>query len=176
MNTYSAQSVGTPDSRYGAVGTLPDGRRYVLFERELAHSIEDVWKAVTDPAQLEIWAPGLSFEAKLNGHMEMHFGPCEGVEGDTLVTGKVLAFEPPRVLQLGSMRFELEETQTGCRLRFSDILHFEGPRSEVEITNSVLGGWHGFLDRLESALAGEVVEIDQPEPDYSAINVAGRVE
>jgi len=55
-------------------GTLEiiDGRPALRFERYLAHSVERVWRAVSEPAELERWfpaaadwtpAPGETFEA-----------------------------------------------------------------------------------------------------------------
>ena len=40
-------------------GTLEtiDGRPALRFERTLAHSVERVWRAISDPAELERWFP-----------------------------------------------------------------------------------------------------------------------
>ena len=40
-------------------GTLEiiDGRPALRFERYLAHSVERVWRAVSEPAELERWFP-----------------------------------------------------------------------------------------------------------------------
>jgi uncharacterized protein YndB with AHSA1/START domain len=40
-------------------GTLEtiDGRPAVRFERRLPHSVERVWRAVSEPAELERWFP-----------------------------------------------------------------------------------------------------------------------
>ena len=72
------------------------------------------------------------------------------------------------------MRFELKADGLGCVLKFTDILRFQGPRSTTEVTNSVLGGWHRFLDALEASLAGNAVDHEKPELDYSTIKVSGR--
>ncbi len=157
---------------YGSVGTLADGRKFVRFERHLAHSIASVWAAITEPAQLVKWFPGLQLELKEGGRFSIWFGG--GCEGPAHVTGTVRRFEPPHVLECGSIRFELEEARDGCLLRFSDILMFEASRSDADITNSVLGGWHRFLDALEEALSGKAVDHDQPEFDYASIEVTGR--
>ena len=167
-----AMGVGSPDSKFGTVGKLDDGRSFVLFERRLPHSIEKVWAAITEPEQREKWAADFEIELKQGGRLEIWFGgECEG---PAHVTGTVTEYDPPRVLQCGSMRFELEADGSGCVLRFSDILHFEGPRSHTQITNSVLGGWHRFLDHLEQALEGKEVDETASEFDYSTIDVPGR--
>jgi hypothetical protein len=106
------------------------------------------------------------------GSFEIWFGgQCEG---PAHVEGTVTEFDPPWVLQCGSLRFELNRDGNGCLLKFTDILHFEGPRTEEEIVNSVLGGWHRFLDALEHALEGLPVVHDKPEVDCSTIRLVGR--
>ena len=72
------------------------------------------------------------------------------------------------------MRIELEPEGSGCLLRFTDVLFFEGERTRTEITNSVLGGWHHFLDSLEAALDGRSFDFSAPEFDYSKVEVQGR--
>ena len=174
MNTNN-ESTGSQDgaaSKLGAVGKLDDGRSFVVFERRLAHSVERVWAAITEPEQLAKWAPGFEIEQKEGGRLEIWFGgECEG---PAHVTGTVTRYEPPHVLECGSMRFELKADGPGCVLKFTDILLFQGPRSTTEITNSVLGGWHRFLDALEESLAGNEVDHEKPELDYSIIEVSGR--
>lgn len=158
-------SRGNAENRYGTVHHLADGRVSVRFERALPYSVEAVWAALTEQDQLDAWMPGVQFERRHGGHYEIWFGgECEG---PAHVSGSVEAFEPPNVLQLGTIRWELAETTDGCLLVFTDVLVFQEGRSDAEITNSVLGGWHNYLDLLDDALAGRSVNHDQPEPDYS---------
>ena len=162
------------DSRYGTVHQLSDGRVQVRFERLLPYAIEKVWAALTEPDQLDAWIPGLQFEARAGGSYKIWFGgDCEG---PAHVSGTVAVFDPPNVLQLGTIRWELSETSEGCRLVFSDVLVFAGERSRKEVADAVLGGWHRYLDMFEDALAGRPVEPDLPEPDYSVREVPGRPE
>ena len=160
------------ESRFGTVHELPDGQVQVRFERLLPYSVDTVWAALTEQEQLDAWIPGLQFEAKEGGTYQIWFGgDCEG---PAHVSGTVTAFDPPNVLALGTIRWELSETADGCRLLFSDVLVFEGERSRKQIADAVLGGWHRYLDMLEDALAGRPVEPDLPEPDYSVRDVPGR--
>ena len=160
------------ESRHGTVHHLPDGRVQVRFERQLLYPVQTVWAALTEQAQLDVWMPGVRFEARQGGKYEIWFGgDCEG---PAHISGAVEAFEPPYVLQLGTIRWELSETADGCLLGFTDVLVFQEGRSDAEITNSVLGGWHNYLDLLEDALAGRPVNHEQPEPDYAAREVPGR--
>ncbi len=160
------------ENRYGTVHHMPDGRVQVRFERRLPYAVETVWAALTVQEQLDAWMPGVRFEPRQGGTYEIWFGgDCDG---PAHVSGAVAAFEPPHVLQLGTIRWELSEAEDGCLLKFSDVLVFEGPRSQADITNAVLGGWHNYLDLLEDALAGRPVDHQQPEPDYAARAVPGR--
>ena len=132
------------------------------------------WQVVsfTEPEQLAKWFPGLKVEPSEGGSFEIWFGgDCEG---PAHVSGIVTTYDPPRVFELGNMRYELEPDGAGCRLTFRDILVFAGPRGSESITNAVLGGWHNFLEALEAHLEGRTLPEDRPEFDYSMIEVPGR--
>lgn len=154
--------------RFGTVGVNPDGRSFVRFERRLPQSVEQVWAAITEPEQYARWFPGFSFEPHQGGTFRMNFaGDCDG---SAHVEGTVLVWDPPHVLQLGTMRWELTRLNGGgCQLVFTDVLVFDGQRSERDITDAVLGGWHRYVDLLEDAAAGRPVDLKQPEPDYASL-------
>lgn len=161
------------ENKLGTLGVLEDGRKYVQFTRQLTQSIDDLWQAITNPEHLARWFPGMRLERKQGGQFEIWFG--ENCEGPAHVSGRVDHYDPPNRLDCGSMRYQLVATTTGCELTFSDILNFEGPLSEPEVINSVLGGWHKYLDCLEySLVGGEYDPRDQPEFDYSTVPIAGR--
>lgn len=84
---------------------------------------------------------------------------------------KLWEYDPPNVLQCGTIRWKIEPADAGCRLIFSDVLQFQDGRSDAEIANSVLGGWHRYLDLLEQSLKG-TLDHDTPEPDYSGLGVS----
>ncbi len=158
--------------RLGAVGRLDDGRTFVRFERKLGHPIETVWRAITDPVQLASWFPGFQFESEQGARYEIRFGgDCDGPPH---VEGTVVAYDPPNVLQCGTIRWELEAVGSACLLVFSDVLQFQEGRSDAEVTNSVLGGWHRYLDLLAQSLDGAGPDLATLEPDYSRIDVPGR--
>ncbi|MYE13617.1 MAG: hypothetical protein F4X99_18570 [Gammaproteobacteria bacterium] len=160
-----------PPERLGAVGRHDDGSTVVRFERELAFPVDTVWRAITDPDLLASWFPGFAFEAERGGRYTIHFGgDCAGPAD---VEGPVVAYDPPNVLQCGTIRWELEAADASCRLTFSDVLQFQDGRSATEIANAVLGGWHRYLDLLEQSLS-DTPDLDTPEPDYSRLDVPGR--
>jgi len=175
-----------PTARLGALGTLPDGRKFVVFERDLPHSLSRVWQALANPQHLADWFPGFEMDARAGGRFDIWFGgDCEG---PAHVSGVVSRFEPPSeqapesertaVLECGSMRYELASNQSsagGCRLVFTDVLHYEGERSQADVINSVLGGWHKYLDTLEFSLSGGAYDPrGEPEFDYSRVEIGGR--
>lgn len=132
---------------YGIVSTAPDGRPGVLFERLLAHPVATVWAAIADANRLAVWSPGIRFEPRPNGRFNIWFG--DECEGPAHVAGTVAAFEPQRLLQLGTIRFELAPEASGtsterCRLKFSDVLFYDGKRTKTAFENAVLAGWHHF--------------------------------
>lgn len=161
------------EEKLGALGQLQDGRAFVKFVRRLPYSIETVWQALAEPAQRALWFPGFKLELRQGGQFEMWFGvECEG---PAHVSGTVVECEPLRVLRCGDMRWELAANGSqACTLTFTDVLVFQGGRTQAEIANSVLAGWHQGLDFLEDALAGRTVDHKAPELDYSVLEIPGR--
>lgn len=156
-------------SKLGVAEKLEDGRIRVRFERRLRHPVERVWSALVDRDELAKWFPEVTLEPRPGGRFEIEFGSreggnCEG--GPSVVSGEIAHFEPPNLLQCGTMRWELVPDGHGCILRFSDVVALDGERSERELARSVLGGWHWYLDALEDALEGRFVDRTKPEVAY----------
>ncbi len=162
-----------PTDRLGSVGKNAAGETYVQFIRFLSFSPERVWQAITDPASLADWFPGFELEHHQGGSFQIWFGgECEGPAHVSCV---VEAFDPPRLLQCGTMRWVLEAVPGGCQLTFTDIVRFnQDHRGDFEITNSVLAGWHFYMDKLEDSLTGSLDPGDTIEYDYSQIELPGR--
>jgi uncharacterized protein YndB with AHSA1/START domain len=128
-----------------------DGEKWTLvLVRQLRHSPEKVWRALTDPAQLREWAP---FDA--GGNM--------GVAGSTVKLNTVGTPAPlisetiikradePNVLEYrwgdGDLRWELEDFGGGTRL----TLWHNIDRRYISMGAA---GWHICLDVLDHALSG----------------------
>jgi uncharacterized protein YndB with AHSA1/START domain len=160
---------GDARSRFGTAEELRDGRIRVRFERRLPHPVERVWAALVDREELTKWFPEITLEPRTGGRFEIVFGSGEGsdCQGPSIVSGEITHFEPPSLLQCGTMRWELEPDGDGCILRFVDIVAVDGGRSERETARSVLSGWHWYLDALEEALAGRFVDRSRPEVSYT---------
>lgn len=135
-----------------------DGDKAVLnFERRLPFPIDAVWSAITDPAEREQWFGVTTIDAREGGSIEMvATGPPLPPERKRM-TGRILVWEPPHVLEHewkqpivedGVVRYELSVDGEGTLLRFSHR------GLGVRNANGFRGGTHAFLDRLEAYLAG----------------------
>jgi uncharacterized protein YndB with AHSA1/START domain len=146
-------------SRDGILEPTADGG-VIRFERHLAHTVDDVWAAVTDPAQLaQWWLPmpaEITVDLVVGGHLVFR---TTGDDAMTM-TCTILRLEPPTLLEHthldeGSfLRWELEPTDGGCTLRLSHFVR----DTEQAVANCYLVGLHESLERLEPCLAGK------PEP------------
>jgi hypothetical protein len=120
-----------------------DGRPALRIERRLAHSVERVWRAVTDPTELRQW-----FVA------EAPWTPEAGEEFEAAGrTGRIVALEPPRLLEWtwGDERYSFELTPDGdaCVLIFTHVFDPElGPGWQHA------AGWETYFNRLDAHLAG----------------------
>jgi len=124
-----------------------DGEKWTLIlARELLHSPEKVWQALTDPAHLAEWAP---FDADRNlgavGTVKLTWvGTPQAVEAS------ITRADAPRLLEYGDMRWELEPLGAGTRLTLWHSI-------DRRFIAWGAAGWHICLDVLERALAGQPV-------------------
>jgi uncharacterized protein YndB with AHSA1/START domain len=146
-----------------ALGQLrADGAaRSIRFERRYAAPPEAVWAALTEPEQLRGWlTEAVVFDHEVGGRVDLRFGE----EPDRMISGSILAFDPPRLLEYewhwpgqteSTIRFELRPDGDGTLL----VLDHRGLPQDA--ATGYAAGWHAFLDRL-AALHGEsAVEWDE---------------
>ncbi len=70
-------------------------RARLTFHSRLSHTPETVWDALTDPKQLSIWyMMQAAIDGRTGGSIDFRGGP-----GEFHVTGRILAWDPPRVLE-----------------------------------------------------------------------------
>src|ERR1700727_3356893 len=88
-----------------------DSRRLILV-RELRHSPDKVWEALTDPVHLREWAPFVT-DANLGtvGTVNLTW-----VGTPTAIETRVTRADAPKVLEYGDNRWELEPFGGGTRL------------------------------------------------------------
>jgi uncharacterized protein YndB with AHSA1/START domain len=118
------------------------------FTRFLAHPPEKVWRAITEPEHLEAWFPDSIEVERWEVGAPLRFAVKTGFG----FGGEVLAFEPPRMLELrwgpDVIRLEVEPEGEGTRLTLLDTLEELGKAARDG------AGWHTCLDRLEHHLDG----------------------
>src|SRR5207302_11009268 len=123
-----------------------EGEKWTLIlVRELRHSPEKVWQALTDPAHLREWAP---FDA--DGSLDTTGAAVKltWVGTPTPVETRVTRADAPRVLEYGDIRWELEPSGGGTRLTLWHSI-------DRRFVSWGAAGWHISLDVLDRLLAGQ---------------------
>ncbi len=122
-----------------------DGDKWTLIlVRELRHSPERVWQALTDPAQLREWAP---FEAEGDLGTVGATVNLTWVGTGAATTATVARADAPEVLEYGDMRWELEPSLNGTRLT---LWH----KIDRRFVAWGAAGWHICFDVLDRLLSG----------------------
>jgi hypothetical protein len=137
----------TPGPAYGAQVKKdgPDPAKWTLIlVRELRHSPEKVWQALTDPVQLREWAPFV-----VDGDLGAVGNTVKltWVGNPTPVKTKVTRADAPNLLEYGDHRWELESFPGGTRLTlWSNI--------DRRFISWGAAGWHIAFDVLNRLLSG----------------------
>ena len=159
----------TPGAGRGAQ-VQKDGDNWTLIlVRQLRHSREKVWQALTDPAHLREWAPfdaDRSLGAVGTVKLTMVGTPAPQVE-ETRVTRA----EAPRVLEYTwwgkDLRWELQAHEGGTRLTLWHNL-------DRRFIAMVAAGWHICLDvldrHLNGAPIGRIVGGEAMKFDWARLN------
>jgi hypothetical protein len=134
----------TPGPASGAQ-VRKDGEKWTLIlVRELRHSPEKVWQALTDPAHLREWAP-FDTDGSLGkvGTVKLTWaGTARSLET------RVTRADASKVLEYGDMRWELEGFGGGTRLTLWHSI-------DRRFISWGAAGWHICFDTLDRFLAGE---------------------
>ena len=129
----------------------------IAFERRLDHPVEAVWAALADPDERAAWLGPGTLEPREGGADSIRTGPEDRPERQRTISGRVLAWDPPRVLEhewiqpgldISVVRYELEADGGGTVLRFTHR------RSVAPGATGGRAGWHAYLDRLAAHLDG----------------------
>jgi uncharacterized protein YndB with AHSA1/START domain len=137
----------TPGPASGAKVRKEGDKWTLILIRELRHSPEKVWQALTDPEHLREWAPFVT-----DGSL--------GTAGTTVNltwvgTGRpqqatVTRADAPRVLEFSDIRWELEASGTGTRLTLWHSI-------DRRFISWGAAGWHISFDVLDCFLGGEPI-------------------
>jgi uncharacterized protein YndB with AHSA1/START domain len=133
----------TPGPASAQVQKLDGEKWRLILVRELHHSPEKVWQALTDPAHLREWAP---FEVDGNlgtaGTVKLTW-----VGTPTTIETKITRADAPKVLEYNDTRWELEALGGGTRLTLWASI-------DRRYVSMGAAGWHISLDVLDRLLNG----------------------
>ena len=127
-------------------GQGPEGKWTLILVRELRHSPEKVWEALTDPAQLREWAPFIT-DGSLGAIGAVNL---TWVGTPTPFRTEVTRAEAPKVLEYGDIRWELEWVGSGTRLTLWHAI-------DRRFIAWGAAGWHICFDVLDRNLAGNPI-------------------
>jgi len=142
--TEQAQYIPGPPS--GAQVQKGGDKWTLILVRQLRHSPEKVWEALTDPAQLREWAPFV-VDGSLGavGAVNMTWvGTPQPLET------KVTRADAPRLLEYGDIRWELEAVGSGTRLTLWHSI-------DRRYISWGAAAWHICFDVLDRFLAGNPI-------------------
>jgi uncharacterized protein YndB with AHSA1/START domain len=115
----------------------------LILVRELRHSREKVWAAITDPEQVREWAPFVT-DGSLAGVGTVKL---TWMGTPTPIETKVTRAEAPKMLECGDMRWELEDLGGGTRLTLWHSI-------DRRFISWGAAGWHIAFDVLDRLLGG----------------------
>jgi uncharacterized protein YndB with AHSA1/START domain len=118
----------------------------LILVRELRHSPERVWQALTDPAHLREWAP-FDADGSLGavGKVKLTW-----VGAPTPLEATVTRADAPKVLEYDDTRWELEPLGSGTRLTLWHNI-------DRRFISWGAVGWHISFDVLDRLLAGNPI-------------------
>ena len=71
----------------------------IAFERRLRHPIEVVWAALTETDDVAAWLGPGTLEPRAGGEIAIRTGPDDQPSMQRAISGRILACEPPRLLE-----------------------------------------------------------------------------
>ncbi|MFZ3340948.1 MAG: SRPBCC domain-containing protein [Terriglobales bacterium] len=119
----------------------------LILVRELRHSPEKVWQALTDPAHLREWAP---FDADGSLDTAGTTVKLHWVGAPTPLDTRVTRADAPYLLEVGDMRWELEASAGGTRLTLWHNI-------DRRFISWGAAGWHIAFDVLDRLLSGTAI-------------------
>jgi uncharacterized protein YndB with AHSA1/START domain len=141
----------------GRIVTVAD-RPALRFERHLDHSVERVWRAITEPEELRRWSPAVP-------EWQLEPGARYTAEGGTEPKGQIQEVDPPRLLayawESDQFRFELAPVGDGCLLVFTHVFGDPG------LSGQHAAGWEIYLGRLDVHLAGGYLSEEEAHASFA---------
>jgi uncharacterized protein YndB with AHSA1/START domain len=146
----------TDEDRYGIL-EIDGDHATITFRRHLPYPVATVWAALTDPAERAAWFGETVIDARAGGTIEMVADEPPAPVEQKRMTGRILVWEPPHVLEHewrqrivddGVVRYELVEDGAGT------LLTFTHRGLSVRQAKGFIPGTHAFLDRMAAHLEG----------------------
>lgn len=179
-NTYGSPIQPEPyDERDGTLARDDQGRYVIAWSRHLTHSPERVWRAITEQAEVGVWARGSwAFEPRVGGSIQLCLDNSRPEDERIYDAGIITAFDPPRLLEfrVGAyaadteqdgehiIRWSVHPEEGGCLLGFCDTF---APGRRVR--NSIICGWQYMLDQLEFYLSSGSCDWSTSEAEMERI-------
>jgi len=132
--------------------------RALVIEREMAHPLETVWRALTQRSLIAQWLMENDFEPVVGRKFKVRHAPMPNWSGVTEC--EVLTVEPPTRLVYSWHPFEGFETIVSWSLtptKNGTLVHFEQSGFRPDQKANYRGaryGWMQFIGGLEHVVAG----------------------
>jgi uncharacterized protein YndB with AHSA1/START domain len=154
----TTQTLGTHEQR-------EDGTHVLRYERRLAHPVDRVWRAVTEPSEVEGWWAEADIDLRVGGRVQFRWLNTDRKD-DVKATGTVARLDAPWLVEYdtdhhGLLRFELSPDGDAAT-----VLRFTVEREGDEKLDMVLPGWHVHLEHLDAALDGDPIAWATWEADH----------
>lgn len=144
--TEHAQYIPGPAT--GAQVRRKEGEKWTLIlVRQLRHSPEKVWQALTDPVHLREWAP---FDVDGNLGTVGNTVKLTWVGAAMPIETKVTRADAPEVLEYDDIRWKLESSDGGTRLTLWANI-------DRRFISWGAAGWHIAFDVLDRLLSGSPI-------------------
>ena len=142
----------------------------IRFERRIAHPVERVWRALTEPDQIAAWLALAELDLEEGGRVVLTWQNTDDEGNTSVARGTVSALEPPRLLETSF--------QSGKNCTVTYELFPDGERTRLVLTHSGFesgtgaqdfgSGWNSHLTVLQERLAGRSIR------DFWALHAQSR--
>jgi uncharacterized protein YndB with AHSA1/START domain len=135
----------------------PDTTRSLVIEREMPHSPEKIWRALTQSALIEEWLMKNDFQPVVSHRFNFRATPVQNWNG--IIDCEVLVFEPNSRLSyswssmglMSVVAWTLTPTKDGTHVR----MEHSGFRSEEDAAyKGARYGWQKFIGSLDRVVGG----------------------
>src|SRR3954469_2142808 len=125
----------------GTVEPTADGGNVLRFERRLAHPVDDVWAALTEPDRIVMWLAEAEVDLREGGSVVLRWLNTDDEGNSAVMHATITELDPPRVIEYegdihGTLRWELAPDGDATVLRFSSTL----PALDDDMRLKVLAG------------------------------------